>query len=1081
MYKLFRLYIVGVQRFSILLLCLATLSLHSCGPELPSDVALAYDDLPDQLDYNVHVKPILSDKCFKCHGPDKAKQEAGLRLDIPEIALGDLPENPGKVAIDPGSLNGSELFHRIVSTDPEYQMPVPESHLSLSAKEKAILIKWIEDGAKYKPHWSFVKPESSDVPDVSNEDWIQNPIDNFILSKLEQEKLSPSAQADKELLLRRVSLDLTGLPPTLQEIEEFLKDISPNAYEKQVDRLLNSVHYGEKMAVDWLDLARFSDSHGYTVDRLRDMSPYRDWVIKSFNENFPYDKFILWQLAGDLMPNPTKDMIIATAFNRNHQQNMEGGIVEEEFQAEYVVDRTNTLGDAFLGLSVGCARCHDHKFDPISQKNYYELFSFFNNVKESGQISWDDAMPTPTLMLPTQEQEKIIQYIKTSITEQEKKTDELKNAADPAFHKWIESKSWTSLSTDKIPHAGLLAQYSFDDGTLKNSVNPKQAGMMKQLTGNEKPVFGKRNTGKSLLLNGDHWLDLNPVGVFRKSQAFTIGMWVNVPKDLKEGVIFHKSNSERLYNYKGYNLYLKDDKFELSMAHTAPSNAITRVTEQPVPRDKWIQVTMTYDGSSKASGLKLFIDGAESAMETTMDQLTKDILFQSNDQRALQIGAWDRGFGFKGGSVDDIIVYDRVLTPFEIKVVAQQTSWSDVIGQGKELSNAALNELKEYYISALHPDLLNARKELERRRTALADSTEPVKELMVMQEMPKPKRTFVLLRGNYDAHGEEVFPNTPESLLAFPKDLPRNRYGLAQWLTHKDHPLTARVAVNRFWQNFFGVGIVKTSEDFGNQGEFPSHPELLDWLAIRFRESGWNIKELNKLIVMSAAYRQDSKVAPEVREKDPDNRLLARGPAFRLSAEMIRDNALAASGLLNKEIGGKSVKPYQPEGLWQINNSNYVADTGNAVYRRSLYVLVKRTVPHPTLATFDGSSRSYCIVRRQKTNTPLQALVTLNDPTFVEASCALGEQMAKEGDARKAIINTYVKLTGRTPSPPEVDLLMDLQKNELKKFNLHPEKAKGWINTGQFKVDKKLDSSLVAANAVVASTIINSDASLTKR
>jgi len=1044
-------------------------------------VAIAYKDLPPRLDYNIHVKPVLSDKCFACHGPDKAKQKAGLRLDVPEIAFAALLENPGKVAIDPGNLNGSELFHRIISSDPEYKMPLPESHLSLSPKEKAILIKWIEDGAQYKPHWSFVKPEAPDVPKVRNEDWVINPVDNFILHKLEQEKLSPSPEADKELLLRRVSLDLTGLPPSLQEIEEFVKDTSPNAYEKQVDRLLNSVHYGEKMSVDWLDLARFSDSHGYTVDRLRDMSPYRDWVIRSFNENFPYDKFIHWQLAGDLMPDPTQDMIIATAFNRNHQQNMEGGIVEEEFQAEYVVDRTNTLGDAFLGLSVGCARCHDHKFDPLTQKNYYELFSFFNNIKEAGQISWDDAMPTPTLMLPTQEQEKIIRYIKTSITEQEKKTDQLKNIADPAFHKWLDSRVWKNLSNEKIPRAGLIAKYSFDEGTLRNSVNAKQSGMMKQLTGAEKPVFARRKAGQALALNGDHWLDLNPVGVFRKSEAFTIGIWVNIPKDFKEGVIFHKSNSERLYNFRGYHLYFKDHKLELNMAHTAPSNAITRITTQDVARDKWIQLTVTYDGSSKASGLKLYIDGIEVPMETSMDQLTKDILFQSKEQPALQIGAWDRGFGFKGGSVDDILVYDRVLTTFEIKIIAQQASWSDLIAQNKELSEAALNELKEYYLTIVDPGLLDARKELERMRTVLADSTEPVRELMVMQEMPKANKTFVLIRGNYDAPGEEVFPNTPASILAFPKDLPRNRYGLAQWLTHKDHPLTARVAVNRFWQNFFGVGLVKTSEDFGNQGEFPSHPELLDWLAIRFRESGWKVKELNKLIVMSATYRQGSKVTPEIREKDPDNRLLARGPAFRLSAEMIRDNALAASGLLNRKIGGESVKPYQPEGLWQINNTNYVPDTGEAVYRRSLYVLVKRTVPHPTLATFDGTSRSYCVVRRQKTNTPLQALVTLNDPTFIEAACALGEQMAKESDGRKAIINTYVKLTGRTPSPKEVDLLVDLQKNQLKKFNLHPEKAKGWINAGQYKVEKNLDSALIGANAVVASTIMNSDATLTKR
>lgn len=498
--------------------------------------------------------------------------------------------------------------------------------------------------------------------------------------------------------------------------------------------------------------------------------------------------------------------------------------------------------------------------------------------------------------------------------------------------------------------------------------------------------------------------------------------------------------------------------------------------------DKWIQLTVTYDGSCKADGLKLYIDGVEAPMETVMDQLTKDILFQSKEQPALQIGAWDRGFGFKGGTVDDVLVYDRELTPFEVKIIASRSSWADLIDNKTDsLSDTASNELKEYYLTVVDPDVKDATKELTRLRTTLADSTESVKELMIMQEMPTPKRTFVLTRGNYDAPGEEVFPNTPEFILTFPKDLPRNRYGLAQWLTHEDHPLTARVAVSRFWQNFFGTGIVKTSEDFGNQGEFPSHPELLDWLAIRFRESGWNVKELNKLIVMSATYRQDSRATPELREKDPDNRLLARGPAFRLSAEMIRDNALAACGLLNRTIGGKSVKPYQPEGLWQINNTNYVADTGRAVYRRSLYVIVKRTVPHPTLATFDGSSRSYCMVRRQKTNTPLQALVTLNDPTFIEAARALGEQMAKDKDERTAIVRTYKKLTGRTPTQDEVDLLLDLRKSQLEKFKLHPEKTNGWISTGQYRVEKDFDSSLIAANAVVASTILNSDAALTKR
>ncbi|MEP6748914.1 MAG: DUF1549 domain-containing protein, partial [Bacteroidota bacterium] len=444
----------------LLFLLMAAGFLVSCSPDLPKDVALAYRELPPTLDYNIHVKPVLADKCFSCHGPDKAKQKAGLRLDMDSSAFAELPENPGKFAIKPGNLDGSEFFHRIISADPEYMMPEPKSHLSLTAKEKAILIKWIEDGAVYKPHWAFVKPTKIAPPKVDKEAAIINPIDNFIFSKLEEEKLQHSAEADKETLLRRVSLDLTGLAPTIEETDNFLRDNSPGAYEKQVDRLLAIPQYGEKMAVDWLDLARFADSHGYTVDRLRDMSPYRDWVIDAFNKNLPYSTFIQWQLAGDLMPHPTKEMIIATAFNRNHQQNMEGGIIEEEYQAEYVIDRTNTFGEAFMGLSVGCAKCHDHKFDPISQKNYYELFSFFNNVKEAGQISWDDAMPTPTLLLPTTEKEKILQFINSNIAAEERKIEKTKITASADFDTWMRSGAYKKLLQEKIPQNGLQAQYT---------------------------------------------------------------------------------------------------------------------------------------------------------------------------------------------------------------------------------------------------------------------------------------------------------------------------------------------------------------------------------------------------------------------------------------------------------------------------------------------------------------------------------------------------------------------------------------------------------------------------------------------
>jgi hypothetical protein len=1068
-----------MRRIFLLLSAVTALLCSSCSPDLPEEVEAAYKKLPGKLDYNLHVKPVLSDKCFKCHGPDKAQQKADLRLDLPTVAFASLPKNPSKVAIDPGNPRRSEVFHRILSDDPAYMMPEPSSHLTLSDREKAILIKWIEQGAEYKPHWSFGTPKLPDVPDV-DANWAINPIDRFVLDRLESENLRPAAETDKELLLRRVSLDLTGLPPTLQEIEDFLNDDSPEAYEKQVDRLLNSPHYGEKMAVDWLDLARFADSHGYTVDRLRDMSPYRDWVIRAFNENFPYDKFIHWQLAGDLMPDPSKEMIIATAFNRNHQQNMEGGIIEEEFQTEYVVDRTNTFGDAFLGLSLSCAKCHDHKFDPISQKNYFELFSFFNNVKEAGQISWDDALPGPTLMLPTEEQEKTIRFIENTIAKQQQQAEQVKNAATPDFEKWLKSGSYKRLATEEIPADGLVGYYDFDDGTLQNRVNRKQTGVMRQQSGIEKPVFEKERGGKTLLMNGDVWLDLKEVGLFRRSEPFSIGIWVNIPAEFTEGVFFHKSIAERLYNFRGYHLYLRDDKLELSMAHTAPSNAITKISKQPVPRGKWIQLTMTYDGSSKASGLALYLDGNEMQMETLMDQLTKDILFKGNVQPGLQVGAWDRGFGFKEGRTDEVVVYDRMLTPFEIKILAGQSSWSVYTEKAwNELTGEG--PLRDYYYSAAHPQMKEMNRALKESRTKLADAAEPVNEIMVMQEMPQRKKAFILERGNYDAPGEEVFPNTPSFILPFPDNLPENRYGLAQWLTHPDHPLTARVAVNRFWQNFFGTGLVKTTEDFGAQGELPSHPQLLDWLAVTFRESGWDVKALNKMIVMSATYRQDSRVSPEVREKDPENRLLSLGPSVRLTAEMIRDNALAASGLIDKQIGGKSVKPYQPDGLWSINNATYVPDTGAAVYRRSLYVLVKRSVPNPTLATFDAGSRSYCVVRRQTTNTPLQALVTLNDPTFVEAARVLGEQMAASKNLTAVISDTFRKLTGRTPSDQEIQLLAELQRSQLQIFRDDPEQAKGWLNTGQHRISKKGDPLTIAANAVVASTIMNADASLTKR
>ncbi len=1061
-----------------------------CKPSLPEDVAEAYEKLPEKIDYNIHVKPILSDKCFICHGPDKAKVSGGLQLHSSETAFMELTESPGKFAIDPGNLKKSEVFHRILSEDPGMVMPTPESYLSLSPEEKAILIRWIDDGAEYKPHWAFIPPSFSKTPKVNNESQVINPIDNFVLAKLEKHNMTFSKKADKQLLLRRVSLDLTGLPPTKDEILNFVNDKSPDAYEKQVDRLLNSPHYGEKMAVDWLDLARYADTHGYFVDRYRDMSPWRDWVIKSFNENLSYDKFITWQLAGDLLNNPTKEQILATGFNRLHPQNLEGGIIDEEFRSEYVSDRTNVVGQGIIGLTVACAKCHDHKYDPISQKNYFELYSFFNQVNESGQIPWDWSMPVPTLLLPTKEEEKMMSYINNLIDKETEKIEEIKGNQLNNAERWIVEEKY---KTDSFKDSGHLSAYfNFENNSLQNKLNTKQLGTMKtQFSNNEKRTFVKGYSGKGLQFDGDAWLDLDDVGVFQRSEAFSIALRVFVPKDLKEGVIFHKAQGTRLHSYRGYHLTIKSDNtLELLMAHVWPDNAIVERTIQEVPRDKWIHLTLTYDGSSKAKGLKVYLDGQEMKSKVEIDNLYKDIIFHDYEdyiyanpiEPGLQIGARWRGKGIAKSIVDDLMVFDKELTNLEILKISNSKFLDPIVSKEEnELSKKDKDQLINYYLSAKSKPVKKALSSLQQLRTQYADSVDNIKEIMVMKDSPNLRKTYVLERGQYDAYGEEVFSDTPESLPSMSEKLPKNRLGLAKWLIDPKHPLTARVAVNRYWQNFFGTGIVETSEDFGNQGTLPTHPQLLDWLAIKFIETGWDLKALNKLIVMSNTYQQDSNVSDELREIDPDNELLARGPVKRLSGEMLRDNALIASGLLNDKIGGESVKPYQPKGLWKMTHIGYERGSGEDLYRRSMYTIWKRTAPNPTIATFDAPTRDICTTRRQETNTPLQALVLLNDPTYIETAKVIGKNMTSFMKIEDAISDTYLRLTGKTISAKELGLLADLQKEEFIKFTENLDKAKGWLNSGDFRFQEDENLPLIAANAVVASTIMNSDATITKR
>ncbi|MEM6320186.1 MAG: DUF1553 domain-containing protein [Bacteroidota bacterium] len=1075
--------ICGVLFGLILLLMMA------CQPNLPESVQLAYQELPEELDFNIHVKPVLSDKCFACHGPDKGKIKAGLQLHTAELAYAELPESPGQKAIVPHSLKNSEAFHRIVSTDPETIMPPPEFNIQLSDYEKAVLIKWMEDGAEYEPHWAFIKPEKPAVPEVDNTARVYNPIDHFVLKKLAQQQLNPSPPAEKELLLRRLTLDLTGLPPTIEEINTFLADDSENAYEKQVDRLLASVHYGEKMATDWMDVARFSDTYGYQVDRYRDMSPWRDWVIESFNNNQPYDEFLTWQLAGDLLPNPTKEQILATGFNRLHPLNMEDGVIGEEYRVESVSDRVAVLGDGILGLTLSCAKCHDHKYDPISQKEYYEMYGFFNTINETGQISWDKAVPPPVLELPTERQEKILKELTASIKSKEENLEKITESERAAIAQWIDQGKYKPLVA-KTPEKGLVAHYPLEN-KLTNVLNRRQKPRMDRFASpKEVPVFAEGHSGNGLLLDGDAWMECKEVGIFKRSDAFSIGLWVKMPAATEEGVIFHKNKGTTLHSYRGYHLYLKDKKLEWVMARTMPENAIVLTTLDELPKEKWVHLMVTYDGSSCAAGTSIFVNGVQAKTTTVKDNLTRDIVFNYLEdiiypeplEPSLKIGGRWRGVGIKGAVVDDILVYERALIDSEVSQIAQNPT-TKLLAETlpTDLSTEQQSTLAQYYLTHYSTPYQKEKEQLAKVRQALVDSMETVQEVMVMQEMETPRKTFILGRGVYDNYEEEVTPNTVQSVLPMPDDLPKNRLGLAQWIVHQDNPLTARVAVNRYWQHYFGRGLVKTAQDFGNQGELPTHPELLDWLAVTFVESGWNVKALQKLMVMSATYRQSSFTSKGLLAVDKANKWLARGPNLRLTSEMLRDNALAASGLLNRQVGGESVYPYQPEGLWAMNFDPYPQDTGEKLYRRSLYTMWRRTIPNPTLATFDQPDRNLCTVNRQKTNTPLQALVLLNDPTFVEAAKVIGENMTRIENDTASITQTYVRLTGKKPSGTELNLLLKMREEEYHILKVNPEKSKGWLAAGAYQIDPNLDKNRVVANAIVASLILNGDVAIMKR
>lgn len=1064
------------------------LFLTACGEKVPDSARLVEANLPEMVDYNFHVRPILSDKCFACHGPDAENQQANLRLDQAEDAFKLLESGNGK-AIVPKHPNKSEAYIRMISSDEELIMPPPESHLELSAEEIAIIKKWIEQGAEYKPHWAFVPPVKQKLPEVANKSWAQQPIDYFVLKKLERSELEPSEVATKETLIRRVTFDLTGLPPTLEEIDDFVQDKSERAYEKVVDRLLASAAYGERMAADWMDVARYADSDGYLDDKHREFYPWRDWVIDAFNRNMPYDQFISWQIAGDQIPNASKESTMATAFNRLHKKNSEAGIVFEEYRVEYVADRTNTLGKGIMGLSLECARCHDHKYDPISQKDYYQLFGFFNSTFEIGSpVYGPGQVPGPALLLSSEEQDVEIAELKAMIKKLEAQTEHEYTMED-SFQAWFSALDNTYSIGSTIKKA-TTAYYPFDriEPTAKAkqfiSQNQLAPGLAAELV---EPIHQDGAKGKALYVSDYNRIKLgDKIGWYDRVDDFSFQLALKPDTVYEEvGILWH-SEDLRL-GLKGYSLHLRDNRLRFIMAMSWPQNAIQVTTKTTIEPKKWSQVTVTYDGSSRAEGVAIFIDGQKQEVEIEYDNLYKSILFEPNIHtygfKGITLGARDKFIPFKRGGLDEIKVFNRQLSALE---VLQTYDPGQVRGILKD-KESNLDLLRNHYFLVEDKAAKKARAELKLAREQENTLISDIREIMVMGDLPKPRPTFVLDRGAYDAPAEPVEPSTPAAVLPFDEDFPRNRYGLSQWLFHKDNPLTARVFVNRIWQMHFGKGIVRTSDDFGAQGSLPSHPQLLDWLAMYFVESGWDIKALHKMIVTSATYQQTSKVTEKLLEKDPENVLLSRGPRYRLPAEMIRDNALAVSGLLVQKQGGESVYPYQPEGLWDVLTTKhwayrYLQEDGDGLYRRSIYTIWKRQSPPPYMQIFDVANRGDCEVNRTLSSTPLQALNLLNDPQFVEASRVLAEQLFKtEGNQAKRLEKLFRLLTGRKPDGIERKMLEDFYQEELEHFTKQEDLALAFMDNGALDWDKTLNPSEVAALGIVASSIMNTTEAFTKK
>jgi len=1031
------------------------------------------------LAYNRDIRPILAENCFNCHGPDSASRKAGLRLDSFEAAS--KPNKDGIAALIPGQPDASEIMKRALSADPDEIMPPPESHKELKPDQILTLKRWIAEGAKYESHWSFIAPVRPALPAVAKPDWVKNPIDQFVLATLETNALTPSPEASRRILARRVSLDLTGLPPEPAMVEKFVNDPDPQAYEKLVDGLLASPSWGEHRTRYWLDYARYADTHGIHFDNYREMWHYRQNVTESFNRNQPWDQFTLEQIAGDLLPDRTLDQQIASGFNRCNITTNEGGAIAEEYLVLYARDRVEATSAVWLGLTTGCAVCHDHKFDPVSQKEFYQLAAFFNNTTQAA-MDGNIAETPPMVIVPPDGERARWDQIKVTLISTRQKLDDRKNTARPDFEAWLSRTRPEDFQPDaSTQDYRLLVPLDELAGQTVAALTPGgrlEAAAPVGIASGTGPVHekGYRITqGATVAFPGDDGFEWN--------QPFSFGTWVRIPPDGPTGSIFARMDENK--DFRGWDLFLERGKIATHLISKWREDAIKVITPTPLAPETWHHVFVTYDGSGKGSGVKIYVNGALQKTSVEVDSLRHSI----QSDTPFKLGQRREGSRVDGVVLQDVRLYNRQIPAAGVASLARSPQLAKILTKAPDQRSAEeRQQLLDWYLLNVDPPSLTLKQELaalDEEKTGIQARSAVTH---VMQEKESPAEAWLLLRGAYDKRGERLTPATPAVLPPMSPDLPKNRLGLAEWLLKPEHPLTARVTVNRFWQEIFGTGLVASPGDFGVSGQQPTHPELLDWLAVEFREKGWNVKELFRLIVTSATYRQQANVTPGLLARDPANKLLTRGPRFRMDAEMVRDYALSTSGLLVNKIGGPSVRPYQPDGIWdavampESNTRNYKADTGEGLYRRSMYTFWKRAAPPASMDTFNAPARENCTIKRERTNTPLQALNTLNDIQFIEAARVLAQTTLQQADTSTPGRLNFIarRILSREFTQDEQVILIASLINLTRDYQATPDEAARLISTGESKPDSTLPAPELAAWTLIVNQVMNLDETLNK-